>query len=84
MDLAKVVPVKRRLQIEKFVFEDLSAFSSIEKAGKIKKMTGYKDHYKMHFGEYKVGILKTGNTIDIQRFLTERKFIDSFFNSFYG
>jgi mRNA interferase RelE/StbE len=65
-DLAKVVPAKRRMQIEKFVFEELTAFSYIENAGKIEKMTGYKDHYKIRFGDYRVGILKNGNTIEIQ------------------
>lgn len=76
--MARVVPAKRRLQIEKFVFEELPAFSSLENAGKIEKMTGYKDHYKIRFGDYRVGILKNGNTIEIQRVLN-RKEIYRFF-----
>lgn len=77
-DLAKVTPVKRRQQIEKFVFEELPIHSSIEDAGKFEKMTGYKNHYKMRFGDYRVGILKHNNTVELQRVLN-RKEIYKFF-----
>jgi mRNA interferase RelE/StbE len=77
-DLAKVVPVNRRQQIEKFVFEDLPVLSSIENAGNIEKMTGYKNHYKVRFGEYRVGLLKSNNTIELHRVLN-RKEIYKFF-----
>ncbi len=77
-DLAKVTPVKRRQQIEKFVFEDLSLITSLEISGNIEKMTGYKNHYKVRFGDYRVGILKSNNTIELQRVLN-RKEIYKFF-----
>lgn len=77
-DLAKVIPVKRRLQIEKFVFEDLPILPSIENAGNIEKMSGYKNHYKARFGDYRVGIFKNNNTIELQRVLN-RKEIYKFF-----
>ncbi len=77
-DLAKVVPVKRRKQIEKFVFEDLPVLSSIENAGNVEKMTGYKNHYKVRFGDYRVGIFKNNSTLELQRVLN-RKEIYKFF-----
>ncbi len=77
-DLAKVVPVKRRQQIEKFVFEDLPVIESLELAGNMEKMTGYKNHYKVRFGDYRVGIFKNNNTIELQRVLN-RKEIYKFF-----
>ncbi len=77
-DLAKVVPMKRRTQIEKFVFEDLPRLSSIENAGNIEKMTGYKYHYKVRFGDYRIGIFKNSNTIELKRVLN-RKEIYKFF-----
>ena len=77
-DLSKVVPIKRRKLIEKFAFKDLPQFSSIENAGNIEKMTGYKNHYKVRFGEYRIGILKNGNTVEIKRVLN-RKEIYKFF-----
>jgi mRNA interferase RelE/StbE len=77
-DLAKVIPVKRRRQIEKFVFEDLPILSSIENAGNVEKMTGYKNHYKVRFGDYRVGIFKNNSTPELQRVLN-RKEIYKFF-----
>ncbi len=62
-DLAKVVPVKRRQQIEKFVFEDLPVIESLENAGNVEKMTGYKNHYKVRFGDYRVSIFKSNSTL---------------------
>lgn len=77
-DLAKVIPVKRRQQIEKFVFEDLPVIESLVHAGNIEKMTGYKNHYKVRFGDYRVGIFKNNNIIELQRVLN-RKEIYKFF-----
>jgi mRNA interferase RelE/StbE len=77
-DLAKIVPAKRRTQIEKFVFEDLLVLSSIEDAGNIEKMTGHKNHYKVRFGDYRVGLFKNNNVIELRRVL-DRKEIYRFF-----
>lgn len=77
-DLLKVVPAKRRQQIENFVFEELPALSSIEAGGKIEKMIGYKNHYKIRFGDYRVGLLKNDKIIELQRVLN-RKEIYRFF-----
>ncbi len=62
-----MIPVKRRQQIRKFVFEDLPVLSSIEDAGNIEKMTGYKNYYKVQLGDYRIGILKNKNTIELHR-----------------
>jgi len=44
----------------------------------MEKMTGYKNHYKVRFGDYRVGIFKNNNTIELQRVLN-RKEIYKFF-----
>ncbi len=72
-DLTKVAPAKRRLQIEKFVFEELPVFLSIEDVGKIEKMTGYRDHYKIRFGDYRVGMFKNNNVIELKRVLNQKE-----------
>ncbi len=72
-DLAKVSPAKRRVQIEKFVFEALPDFLSLEETGTAEKMTGYNDFYKIRFGDYRVGILKSGNTIELKRVLNRKE-----------
>lgn len=77
-DLAKVVPVKRRSQIEKFVFEDLPILSSIESYGKIEKMKGHKNYYKIRFGEYRIGLFISDSVVELKRVLN-RKEIYKFF-----
>jgi mRNA interferase RelE/StbE len=55
----------------------LPVLPSIENAGNIEKMT-YKNHYKVRFGDYRVGIFKNDNTIELLRVLN-RKEIYKFF-----
>lgn len=43
-DLTKVFPAKTKEKIEKFVFEELPELMSIEKAGNIEQLTGYKNY----------------------------------------
>lgn len=77
-DLTKVFPSKRRKQIEKFVFEILPGLSSLESAGNIEQMKGYKNYYKVRFGDFRLGILKKDNTLELLRVLN-RKEIYKFF-----
>lgn len=77
-DLSKVQPPKRRIQIELFVFETLPTTTSIEKLGLAEKMSGYDDYYKIRFGDYRIGLLKTITTIELLRVLN-RKEIYKFF-----
>lgn len=77
-DLSKVVPVKRRLQIEKFAFEDCLSFGSIESVGNIERMKGYKNYYKVRFGDYRVGISVKNSIVEFKRVLN-RKEIYKFF-----
>ena len=67
-DLAKVTPAKLRQRIEKFVFEKLPVLLSVEDAGNIEKMTGFKNHYKIRFGDYRVGMLKENDTIKFKEY----------------
>lgn len=77
-DLSKVVPVRRRIQIEEFVFVELPMLSSIESYGKIEKMKGHKNYYKIRFGEYRVGLFIDGPIVELRRVLN-RKEIYKFF-----
>lgn len=45
-----------RERVEKFVFDELPALESLSKAGNIEKLSGYKNFYKVRFGDYRVGI----------------------------
>lgn len=77
-DLSKVVPSKRRLQIEKFAFEDLITLKSIESSGNIEKLKGYRNYYKVRFGDYRVGLSINNSIIELKRVLN-RKEIYKFF-----
>jgi len=72
-DLSKVFPDKRRKQIEKFVFVELPGLSSIESAGNIEQMTGFKNYYKVRFGDFRVGMNKKDNTIEVLRVLNRKE-----------
>lgn len=72
-DLAKVVPVKRRLQIEKFAFVLLASATSVESLGSIEKMKGYKNYYKIRFGEYRVGLSISNSIVEIKRVLNRKE-----------
>lgn len=57
-DLTKVFPPKTKEKIEKFVFEELPGLTSIEKAGNIEQLTGYKNYYKIRFGDLELACRK--------------------------
>ena len=77
-DLAKVFPAKRRKEIEHFVFEDLQLVSSVEEIGFAEKMMGHKNFYKTRFGDYRMGIYRSGNRVELKRVL-HRKEIYKYF-----
>ena len=72
-DLVKVFPSKTREKIEKFVFEDLPSYNSIEAAGNIEQLTGYKDYYKVRFGDFRIGLHKKGDGIEALRVLNRKE-----------
>ncbi len=75
--LAKL-PKDDREKIERFVFEELLDFNSIAESGKIEKMQGYEDCYKIRFGSYRVGLKLKDGEIVVQ-IVMHRKEIYRFF-----
>ena len=72
------LPKDVRERIEVFVFEDLLHFASIAESGKIEKMHGYNNYFKIRFGSYRVG-LKLENDALIVQIVMHRKEIYRFF-----
>ena len=72
-DLAKVQPVKRRKQIEEFVFEKMPLSRTLETLDIAEKMTGYEDFYKIRFGDYRIGLNKTSTHIELIRVLHRKE-----------
>lgn len=69
---------KDREKIEKFIFEEILKYSSIEDVGKIEKLKGYSKYYKIRFGDYRVGISFENDILVFERVL-HRKEIYKFF-----
>ena len=72
------LPKDVRERIESFVFEELPNLASISESGKIEKMQGYDDYFKIRFGSYRVG-LKLENEEVIVQIVMHRKEIYRFF-----
>jgi mRNA interferase RelE/StbE len=76
-ELSKL-PNPYKSNIEEFVFDILANHNSLSEVGKIEKMTGYKNYFKVRFGDYRVGIKKENNIIIIET-VKHRKEIYKFF-----
>ena len=64
--------------IEKFIFNKLSTYNNLSEIGKVEKMTGYKNYFKIRFGDYRVGIKKENDIIIIET-VKHRKEIYKYF-----
>lgn len=76
-DLA-TIPKNERLHIEVFVFETLIKVNSISEIGKIEKLRGYQNFYKIRFGDYRVGLRLESEILTLDRVL-HRKDIYRYF-----
>jgi len=64
--------------IEEFIFDKLPTYDNLSKIGKVEKMTGYKNYFKIRFGDYRVGIKKENQTIMVE-IVKHRKEIYKYF-----
>lgn len=64
-ELSKL-PTEYADTIEEFVFDKLPTYDNLSEIGKVEKMTGYKNYFKIRFGDYRVGIKKEYDTIIIE------------------
>ena len=76
-ELAKI-PAHTRRDIEVFAFEEVLQLDSIAQSGKIEKLKGYTNYYRVRFGSYRVGLQVEGDTVTFERTL-HRKEIYRFF-----
>lgn len=76
-ELAKL-PVKERLRVEKLLFEEVETFKTPAQIPNFKKLKGYRNYYKIRFGDYRAGIKFENNTLQFERIL-HRKDIYKFY-----
>jgi mRNA interferase RelE/StbE len=72
------LPKDVREKIEDFVFAELASLNSIAESGKIEKMQGYDNFFKVRFGSYRVGLQLDNNKITVH-IVMHRKVIYRFF-----
>jgi len=76
-DLVKI-PTKDRIKIEQFVFDRCEKLQSVDSISSIKKLSGFKNFYRIRFGNYRIGIKYQNEVIVFERVL-HRKDIYTFF-----
>jgi len=76
-ELAKL-PVKERLKVEKLLFEEVESYKSLAQIPNFKKLKGYRNFYKIRFGDYRAGLRFENNTLYFERIL-HRKEIYKFY-----
>jgi mRNA interferase RelE/StbE len=72
------IPSASRSKIEAFVFNDIVAATSITELGKVEKMQGYENFYKVIFGQYRLGLVIENGVITVKTVM-HRKEIYKFF-----
>jgi mRNA interferase RelE/StbE len=68
----KDVSVLKNVKVLKQIFnlvEDVKKAASIEAINNIKKLKGYKSHYRIRIGDYRAGLHINDNTVEFIRFL---------------
>ena len=60
--------------IEKFVFDILPTYDNLSESGKVEKMTGYKNYFKIRFGDYIVGICQVSPHCTISKAISWNTF----------
>jgi mRNA interferase RelE/StbE len=76
-ELAKL-PLRERLKVEKLLFEEVESYKSLAQIPNLKKMKGYRNFYKIRFGDYRAGLKFENNTLYFERIL-HRKEIYKFY-----
>lgn len=71
-DLSRI-PKNERTSIEIFVFETLIRCNSVAEAGRIEKLRGYQNYYKVRFGNYRLGLKIEGETLMLERILHRKE-----------
>ena len=73
-----IIPKNERTIIEVFAFETLMKYNSTAGIGKMEKLKGYQNFYKVRFGNYRLGVKLEGETLILERVL-HRKDIYRYF-----
>lgn len=65
-ELAKLPPKERR-KVEKLLFEEVESFTTLSQIPNFQKLKGYRNYYKIRFGDYRAGLKYEDNTLYFER-----------------
>jgi mRNA interferase RelE/StbE len=74
------LPAGIRTKAEKFVFEELPEIRSLGESGKIEKMSGYREYYKVRFGPYRIGLKKEKEAVILKAVMHRSEIYRYFFH----
>lgn len=72
------IPHPIRQKIEGFVFQELPSFKNVYDTNKIESLKGYKNYYKIRFGNFRVGLKIMEDTIIVLRVLHRKDIYKKF------
>ena len=64
-----LIPVKDRIKIETFLFEEVEKLNNPFQISNIRKLKGYINYYRIRFGNYRVGVRIENSIIIFERVL---------------
>lgn len=67
------LPARVRGEVEGFAFEEIRQLGSVAQSGKIEKLKGYTNYYRVRFGSYRVGLRVEGDTVIFERALHRKE-----------
>lgn len=76
-DILKVKDKNLKVKISKII-DEIENAQSLTEIRNLKKLTGYRYHYRIRVGDYRIGIYLNNNTLELVRFMN-RKDIYSYF-----
>jgi mRNA interferase RelE/StbE len=71
-DLSEV-PLKARSKVEELVFEEIPSYSTISQIQNLKKLKGFKEFYRIRFGDYRIGIKIINDELSFERILHRKE-----------
>lgn len=77
-DLKKLKKLPIYLKLKAFCFEELPAYSALNRVQGLKKIQGYQDYYRIRVGDYRIGVKIDGDIVIVLRIL-HRKDIYRYF-----
>jgi mRNA interferase RelE/StbE len=71
-DILKITDKNLALRIEHTIIEVKKAVN-LTQITNLKKLSGYKNSYRIRVGDYRIGLYFNGNTLEFARFLNRRE-----------